>query len=87
MVDLDDFAVYKSKIVLSAFAVHRPQATKTTYILLQLGVLLLGMNEVENDVECACENKGEEQAEAGEVRVALRTVSDESNQGGETSTC
>ena len=42
-----------------------------TYLLLQFGVLLLGMNEVEDDVECAGENEGEEEAETSEIGIAL----------------
>lgn len=32
------------------------------------------MDELEEDVKCPSEDKGEEEAEAGEVRVALRAV-------------
>ena len=42
-----------------------------THILLELGVLFLGMDKVKDDVERAGEDEGEEETEAGEVRVAL----------------
>lgn len=42
-----------------------------TYLLLQLGVFLLGMDEVENNIKCTGENKREEETEAGEVGIAL----------------
>lgn len=45
-----------------------------THILFKLGVLLLGVDEVEEDIERAGEHKGEEQAEAGEIRIALCAV-------------
>ena len=44
----------------------------TTHLLLQLRILLLRVDEVEDDVERAREDEREEEAEAGEVRVALR---------------
>ena len=49
-------------------------AQTRTHLLLELGVLLLGVNEVENDVEGAGEDEGEEEAEAGQVRIALRAA-------------
>jgi hypothetical protein len=36
-----------------------------TYLFLEFGVLLLGVDEVEDDVECAGEDEGEKEAEAG----------------------
>ena len=38
---------------------------------LQFGVLSLGMNEVEEDVECAGEDKGKEETEPGQVHITL----------------
>jgi len=37
----------------------------------QLGVLSLDMNKVQEDVECPCENNGQEQGEAGKVHISL----------------
>ena len=45
-----------------------------THRVLQLRVLLLRVDQVEDDVERAGENEGEEETESGEVRVALRTA-------------
>lgn len=45
-----------------------------TYLILQLGVLLLGVDEVEQDVERAGEDEGQEQAEAREVGIPLRAT-------------
>ena len=42
-----------------------------TYRLLELGVLFLGVNEVEGDVECPSEDEGEEEGEYGQVDIAL----------------
>ena len=36
-----------------------------TYLFLEFGVLFLGVDEVEDDVECAGEDEGEKEAEAG----------------------
>jgi hypothetical protein len=42
--------------------------------LLQLGIFTLRVDEVEDDVERAREDEGEEETEAGEVGVALRAA-------------
>ena len=34
-------------------------------------MLFLSVNKFPNHVECPCEDKGEEQAEAGEINIAL----------------
>lgn len=39
---------------------------------LQLGVLLLRVDEVEDEVECAREDEGQEESESRQIRVALR---------------
>ena len=56
-----------------------------TYVnlLLKLGVLLLGVDEIENDVECARKHEGEEERESSQVGIPLRTES--SQQRGRTS--
>ena len=43
-----------------------------THRLFQLGVLILNVDEILDDVECPREDKREEQAESREVHVALR---------------
>lgn len=42
-----------------------------TYLFLNLGIFFLGVNQVENDVECACKNEGKEETESGQIDVAL----------------
>jgi hypothetical protein len=42
--------------------------------LLQLGIFTLRVDEVEDDVERARKDEGEEETEAGEVGVALRAA-------------
>jgi hypothetical protein len=39
--------------------------------LLELGVLFLGVNEVEGDVECPSQDEGKEEGESSQVDVAL----------------
>lgn len=56
----------------------RSKGDKQTHRVLQLCVLLLGVDEVEDDVERAGEDQGEEQAEAGEIRVPLGAAIDTS---------
>ena len=41
-------------------------------LFLEFAVLLLGMDEVKDDVECACEDEGKEEGEACEVGITLR---------------
>ena len=51
---------------------HDTRKTRgTTHLLLQLRVLLLRVDEVEDDVERARQDEREEEAEAGQVCVAL----------------
>ena len=50
---------------------EKARRRENAYLLLELSVFLLGVDEVEQDVERAGENKGEEQAEACEVDVSL----------------
>lgn len=45
-----------------------------THLLLQLCIFLLGMNQIEDDVERAGEDEREEETEAGQVCVALRAA-------------
>ena len=45
-----------------------------THILFEFGIFLLCVDEVEEDVECAGENKGKEQAESSQVDVPLRAA-------------
>lgn len=52
----------------------RLKATITPYLLFQFGVLLLGMDQVEDDIECSSENEGEEKAEPSQVGISLRTA-------------
>ena len=42
-----------------------------THRLLELGVLFLGVNQVEGDVECPGQDKREEEGESSQVDVAL----------------
>lgn len=42
--------------------------------LLDFGVFFLGMDEVEGDVECPCEDEGEEEGESCKVCIALGTI-------------
>ena len=44
---------------------------ENAYLLLELSVFLLGVDEVEDDVERASENEGKEETESGEVGVTL----------------
>ena len=46
---------------------------RDTYLLLELRVLLLRVDEIEEDVERTREDEGEEEREPGQVRVPLRT--------------
>lgn len=43
----------------------------TTYGVLQFAIFFLGVDEFLDNVECAGEDKGEEETEAGEVGIAL----------------
>lgn len=45
-----------------------------TYSLLELRVLLLRVKQIENNVERASKDKGQEETEAGEIHVALCAV-------------
>ena len=61
---------------------YRCQEKHETYCILQLRVLLLGVDEVEKNVERAGEDKGEEETEAGQVHVPLRAIPPVSNPHG-----
>jgi len=41
-------------------------------LFLQFCILLLGVDKVENDVECACEHQREEECEACQICISLR---------------
>jgi len=43
----------------------------TTHRFLQLGVFLLSLDEVQDDVECARQHEGQEKAEPGKIHVPL----------------
>lgn len=45
---------------------------RSTYLLLQFSIFFLCVDEVEEDVERAREDKREEEAETGQVGIALR---------------
>lgn len=47
---------------------------RNTCRLFQLGILFLGLNEIEHNLERARQHKGEEQTKSSEIHVALRTV-------------
>ena len=44
------------------------------YGIFEFGVFLLGVDQVEDDVEGASKNEGEEEAEARQVDIALSTA-------------
>lgn len=61
--------------ILNRLLVAGPRGTRLARgLLLQLGVLLLHMDEVKDDIETTGENEGQEEGEASQVYVALRTV-------------
>ena len=51
-----------------------PRSKSKSHLLLEPGVLFLGVNEVEENVEGPGEHEGEEEAEAGEVDISLRAM-------------
>ena len=42
------------------------------HLFLQFGKLVLGVDQVQDDIECASENKGKEEAEPSQVGISLR---------------
>ena len=53
---------------------EKARRRENAYLLLELSVFLLGVDEVEDDVERASENEGKEETESGEVGVTLRAA-------------
>jgi hypothetical protein len=47
------------------------------YLLFQLGILFLGMNQIENNIETTSQHERKEKAKAGQVCVPLRAVEEE----------
>ena len=50
---------------------EKARRRENAYLLLELSVFLLGVDEVEDDVERASENEGKEETESGEIGVTL----------------
>lgn len=44
-----------------------------TDLLLNLGVFLLGVDQIKDDVECSREDEGEEETESSQISIPLRT--------------
>ena len=65
------FAVYTE---IKSARSRRVGDVSITYLLLQLSVLLLSVDEIEDDVECAGKNERKEQAKASEICVPLCTL-------------